>query len=122
TIIPFAAQIKGESLRAAVDDYHSRASGNSSVDYAFHLIVSDPTPEVLTNELPALIREGYTSFKVYMTYDDLKLDDRQILEVLDVARRSGALVMVHAENSDCISWLTDKLNADGKTAPKYHAV
>jgi dihydropyrimidinase len=122
TIIPFAAQIKGESLRAAVDDYHQRAHGKSAVDYAFHLIVSDPTPQVLADELPALIREGYTSFKVYMTYDDLKLDDRQMLEVFDVARQSGALVMVHAENSDCISWLTDRLNADNKTAPKYHAV
>ncbi len=122
TIIPFAAQIKGQSLRAAVEDYHQRAQGKSAVDYAFHLIVSDPTPQVLAEELPALIEEGYTSFKVYMTYDDLKLDDRQMLEVLDVARRAGALVMVHAENSDCIAWLTDNLNAAGKTAPKYHAV
>ncbi|MER1966571.1 dihydropyrimidinase [Castellaniella sp. GW247-6E4] len=122
TIIPFAAQMKGQSLRAAVEDYHRRAAGKSCVDYAFHMIVSDPTPQVLNEELPALIREGYTSFKVYMTYDDLKLNDRQILEVLDVARRAGALVMVHAENSDCISWLTDRLVGDGKVAPKYHAV
>jgi dihydropyrimidinase len=122
TIIPFAAQVKGQSLRAAVEDYHQRAQGQSAVDYAFHLIVSDPTRHVLEDELPALIEEGYTSFKVYMTYDDLKLDDRQMLEVLDVARRSGALVMVHAENSDCIAWLTDRLSAAGQTAPKYHAV
>ncbi len=122
TIIPFAAQAKGQSLRAAVEDYHQRAQGKSAVDYAFHLIVSDPTPHVLEDELPTLIKEGYTSFKVYMTYDDLKLDDRQMLDVLDVARRSGALVMVHAENSDCIAWLTDRLSAAGQTAPKYHAV
>ncbi|MGA0582678.1 MAG: amidohydrolase family protein, partial [Castellaniella sp.] len=122
TVIPFAAQMKGQSLRAAVEDYHRRAEGKACVDYAFHMIVSDPTPRVLREELPALIREGYTSFKIYMTYDDLKLDDRQILEVLDVARREGALVMVHAENSDCISWLTDRLVAEGNTAPRYHAV
>ncbi|MCZ4330503.1 dihydropyrimidinase [Castellaniella denitrificans] len=122
TVIPFAAQMKGQSLRAAVEDYHRRAEGKACVDYAFHMIVSDPTPRVLSEELPALIREGYTSFKIYMTYDDLKLNDRQILEVLDVARREGALVMVHAENSDCISWLTDRLVAEGNTAPRYHAV
>lgn len=122
TIIPFAAQKKGQSLRAAVEDYHRRAEGRSCVDYAFHMIVSDPTPQVLNDELPALISEGYTSFKVYMTYDDLKLNDRQILEVLDVARRAGALVMVHAENSDCISWLTDRLVAEGNTAPRYHSM
>ncbi|MGB3425286.1 MAG: dihydropyrimidinase [Castellaniella sp.] len=121
TIIPFAAQIKGQSLRAAVDDYHQRANGKSCIDYAFHMIVSDPAPAILEQELPALIDEGYTSFKIYMTYDDLKLNDRQILDVLDVARQGGALVMVHAENSDCISWLTDRLAAAGKTTPQYHA-
>lgn len=122
TIIPFAAQQKGQSLKAAVDDYHQRSEGKSAIDYAFHLIVSDPTETVLNDELPELIQQGYTSFKVYMTYDDLKLNDRQILEVLDVARTNGALVMVHAENSDCIAWLTDRLNAAGNTAPKFHAV
>ena len=121
TVIPFAAQAKGQSLRAAVDDYHRRAEGLAHVDYAFHLIVSDPTPEVLTVELPALIKEGYTSFKVYLTYDDLKLDDGQILDVLAVAREQGAMAMIHAENADCIEWLTKRLEAAGRTAPRFHA-
>ena len=121
TVIPFAAQIKGQSLRAAVQDYHGRAEGRASVDYAFHLIVSDPTPQVLNEELPGLIREGYTSFKIYMTYDDLKLDDGQVLDVLEVARQHGAMAMVHAENADCIEWLTKRLEASGRTAPRWHA-
>ena len=58
TVIPFAAQEKGQSLRAAVVDYHHRAEGQAHVDYAIHLIVSDPTPQVLNEELPALIREA----------------------------------------------------------------
>ena len=120
TVIPFAAQVRGQSLRAAVDDYHRRAGGRAHVDYAFHLIVSDPTPEVLQHELPALIREGYSSFKIYMTYDDLKLDDGQILDVLEVARQHGAMAMVHAENADCIEWLTKRLEAAGRTAPRFH--
>ncbi len=120
TIIPFAAQLKGQSLRAAVEDYHRRAEGKAIIDYAFHLIISDPTEQVLGQELPALIRDGCTAFKIYMTYEDLKLDDRQILDVLALARREGAMVMVHAENSDVINWLTDRLEAAGKTAPKYH--
>ena len=77
-VLPFAMQQKGQSLRAAVRDYHERAEGRAHVDHAFHLIVSDPTEEVLKNELPQLIAEGYTSFKIYMTYDDLKLNDGQI--------------------------------------------
>lgn len=121
TVIPFAAQIKGQSLRAAVADYHARAHGKAHVDYAFHLIVTDPTPHVLEQELPELIREGYTSFKLYMTYDDMKLDDGQILDVLEVARVHGAMAMIHAENADCIEWLTRRLEAAGRTAPRYHA-
>ena len=121
TVIPFAAQEKGQSLRVAVADYHQRAAGRAHVDYAFHLIVSDPTPHVLREELPALIAEGYTSFKVYMTYDDLKLDDGQILDVLSVAREHGAMAMIHAENADCIEWLTQRLEAAGRTSPRFHA-
>lgn len=121
TIIPFAAQIKGEGLNSAVEDYHRRAGNLACIDYAFHLIVSDPTPKVLQEELPDLISRGYTSFKIYMTYDDLKLDDGEILDVLEVARRYGALPMIHAENSDCIKWLTKRLKARGLSAPRYHA-
>lgn len=121
TVIPFAAQQKGQSLRAAVQDYHQRAEGRAHVDHAFHLIVSDPTEEVLKHELPQLIAEGYTSFKIYMTYDDLKLDDGQILDVLSVAREQGAMAMIHAENADCIEWLTKRLEASGRTAPRFHA-
>jgi len=121
TVIPFAAQAKGGSLRAAVEDYHRRAEGRAVIDYAFHMIISDPSEKVLKEELPQLVREGYTSFKIYMTYDDLKLNDRQILDLLALARREGALVMVHAENADCIGWLTEQLEEAGLTAPKYHA-
>lgn len=121
TVIPFAAQHKGQSLRAAVQDYHQRAEGKAHVDHAFHLIVSDPTEEVLKHELPELIAEGYTSFKIYMTYDDMKLDDGQILDVLAVAREHGAMAMIHAENADCIEWLTKRLEAAGRTAPRFHA-
>jgi len=121
TVIPFACQFKGQSLQDAVDDYHKRAGQLASIDYAFHLIVSDPTPRVLKEELPRLVEKGYTSFKVYMTYDDMKLNDRQILNLLALARREGAMTMIHAENVDCIAWLTDQLLEAGLTAPIYHA-
>lgn len=121
TVIPFACQFKGQALRDVVSDYHRRADGKAVIDYAFHLIVSDPTPQLIGQDLPSLIRDGYTSFKIYMTYDDMKLNDRQVLELLAVARREGAMAMIHAENSDFIAWLTDNLLAAGHTAPRYHA-
>jgi dihydropyrimidinase len=121
TIVPFAAQHRGQSLAAVVADYRRRAAARAVVDYAFHLIVSDPTPQVLEEELPALVAEGHASLKIYMTYDALKLSDRQILDVLAAARRTGALVMVHAENSDVVAWCTGRLLAAGRTAPRFHA-
>jgi dihydropyrimidinase len=122
TVIPFAAQHRGQSLRQVVSDYHDAAGPKAVIDYAFHLIVSDPTEQVLGQELPALIRDGYTSFKVYMTYDLLKLDDGQMLDIMALARREGALMMVHAENHDMIKWLTARLMEHGHGAPRYHAV
>lgn len=121
TIIPFAAQHKGQSLVAVADDYARRAAEKSVIDYAFHLIVSDPTPHALDVELPALIRRGITSFKVYMTYKSLRLDDRQMLDVLAVADREKALIMVHAENHEIIEWIAQRLLARGHVAPRFHA-
>jgi dihydropyrimidinase len=66
--------------------------------------------------------EGVTSFKLYMTYEDLKLDDAQIIRVLDAARRARAMTMVHAENFDCIEWLTARLLEAGITEPIGHAL
>ena len=122
TVIPFAAQHRGQSLRSVVEEYHAAAGPKAVIDYAFHLIITDPSEQVLGQELPALIQDGYTSFKVYMTYDAMRLDDRQMLEILAVARREGALVMVHAENHDMIQFLADRLLQKGMGAPRYHAV
>lgn len=122
TVLSFALQQKGQSLREAVRLYHELAADKCHVDVCFHMIVTDPTPQVLGQELPALVRQGYTSFKVFMTYEDLMLSDTQMLEVFDVARREGALVMVHAEGHDAIRFMARKLEEAGKTAPYYHAV
>jgi dihydropyrimidinase len=121
TVLSFALQPRGQSLRQSVEDYHLKAKGRSYVDYGFHLIVTDPTPAVLGQELPALVSSGYPSFKVFMTYDDLVLTDRQLLEVFSVAREQGALVMVHAEGYDQIKFMTDRLERAGKTHSYYHA-
>src|SRR3984893_2772209 len=122
TVLPFALQPRGASLRASVVDYHKEADGKCYTDYGFHLIISDPTPSVLGQELPALVADGYTSFKVFMTYDDMVLNDRELLEVFDCARGCGALVMVHCEGYDAIKFMTDRLETAGKTAPYYHAL
>jgi len=122
TILPFACQHRGNSLLDVVADYERRAREKAVIDYGFHLIVSDPTEQAMNEHLPALIRRGMTSFKVYMTYDRLKLDDYQLLDVLSLADREGALVMVHAENNDMIRWIAKRLLERGRVAPRFHVV
>jgi len=122
TFLPFAAQHRGQSLREVVDTARERARNKAVIDYGLHLIISDPTQNVLEVELPSLIKEGYTSFKVYMTYEMLKINDREMLDILALARRHGALTMVHAENNEVINWISERLIQRGYNAPKFHAV
>ncbi|HSF93959.1 MAG TPA: dihydropyrimidinase [Thermohalobaculum sp.] len=122
TVLPFALQQKGQSLREAVKAYHAEAEGKCHVDVSFHLIITDPTPQVLGQELPALVKDGYTSFKVFMTYDDMMLNDAELLKVFEVARRERAMVMIHAEGHDAIRHMARKLEEAGNTAPYYHAL
>ncbi len=121
-IIPFAAQHRGQSLKDVLATYHDRAGPKSVVDYSFHLIISDPTEDVLHTELPRAIEEGISSFKIYMTYDRLIVDDGQMLDILAVAKKNGALTMIHAENNAMIKWMSGKLVDTGHGAPKYHAL
>jgi dihydropyrimidinase len=121
TVIPFAAQHRGESMRDVVADYRERAC-KAVIDHAFHMIVSDPSEAVLSEELPGLIRDGYSSLKLFMTYPLLRLDDAQMLDLLSLARRERAMVSVHAENDAMIAWSTRRLLERGCAAPRYHAI
>ncbi|MEK8026584.1 dihydropyrimidinase [Pseudaquabacterium rugosum] len=122
TIVPFAAQHRGMAIPEVLADYHRRAAARSVIDYGFHLILADPTEEALSTDLPQAIRDGITSLKVFMTYDKLKLDDYQMLQVLACADEHGALVMVHAENHDMIRWIAEQLLRHGHRAPRFHTV
>ncbi len=122
TIIPFAAQHRGMKIPEVVADYARRAAEKAVIDYGFHLILADPDETALAVDLPEAIRGGITSLKVYMTYDKLRLDDYQLLDVLELADREGALVMLHAENHDMIRWLAQRLLERGLKAPKFHGV
>jgi dihydropyrimidinase len=120
TVLSHVAQHRGESLRAVTDAYAARAARDAIIDYAFHLIVSDPTDEVVQQELPALIAEGHRSLKLFMTYEKIRLTDAQLLTVMEVARTHGALPIVHAEHHEAIQWLTARLLAEGKRSPRWH--
>jgi len=122
TVISFAAQHVGMSLKTVVDEYHALAERGAVVDYAFHMILADPREEVLDKEVPPLVKAGHASLKVFMTYDRLKVDDEQLLNVLQSARDNHAMVCVHAENHGMISWMGKRLLKHGYTAPKFHGI
>lgn len=121
-IIPFVAQHRGMGVTETLELYDSRSKGASVLDYGYHLILSDPTPEALENELPAAIARGITSLKLFMTYDKMVVHDKAFLDVLSVAKAHGAMTMVHAENAGMIAWMTEQLLTRGHSAPKYHAL
>lgn len=121
SFIPFAAQHRGQSIDEVISTYDARAA-DSVLDYSYHLIISDPTPEVLNEQLPRAFARGITSFKVFMTYDMMNIGDGGMLDILTVARAHGAITMVHAENNDMIKWMNKRLADAGLTAPKYHAI
>src|SRR5258708_10309461 len=85
------------------------------------MILADPTKEVLSKQLPPLVREGHSSIKVFMTYDRLRIDDEQLLDVLSAARENSAFVMVHAENHGMIDWMAKRLLARDRKSTRLNS-
>jgi len=122
SVISFATQHVGMKLPQVLADYHALARRGAVIDYAFHMIIADPTPETLANDIPALVKDGHASIKIFMTYDRLKIDDEPLLDILVAARQSGAMLCAHAENHGIIAWMVKRLLARGYAHPKYHAI
>src|SRR6204780_2526993 len=122
TIIDFAVQPKGTSLLAALDAWHAKAAGQCAIDYGFHMIVSDVTDSSL-KEMESCIEAGVNSFKMFMAYPGVfYATDGEILRAMQQAARTGALVMMHAENGIAIDQLVAQAIAAGQTDPVNHAL
>ena len=122
TLIDFAIQYKGQSLRQAFDTWMAKASQKAVCDYAFHCIVTDIGKGQL-GEMNSLVGEGVTSFKLFMAYPGVfMLDDASIFRALQTTAKNGGLICMHAENGSAIDVIVQQALAEGKTAPKYHAL
>src|SRR6266850_1175886 len=122
TIIDFAVQYHGQSLNQALDVWFAKAEGKAAIDYGFHLIVTD-LPDQRLPELKSLISQGISSFKLFMAYPGVFLvDDGTIFKAMTAAAEAGGLICMHAENGIVIDVLVKRALAEGKTAPKYHAL
>jgi dihydropyrimidinase len=122
TIIDFAVQYKGQSLIEGVDNWHKKAEGKTAIDYGFHLITTDLEDNQI-EEMYTVMDEGVTSFKMFMAYPGVFLvDDATIFRAMSAAGERGGLICMHAENGIVINEIIKRALAQGRTAPKYHAL
>src|SRR5438034_7380110 len=122
TIVDFAIQYKGQTLHHAWETWMKKADGKAAVDYGFHMIMTDFNDQV-EQEMDALVRQGITSFKLFMAYRGVfMLDDGSIFKALLKTGQNGGTICMHAENGDVIDVLVQRALAAGHTAPKYHAL
>src|SRR2546422_11616901 len=122
TLIDFAIQYKGQSLRTAFDTWMKKAADKAVCDYSFHCIITELADAQL-QEMSALVREGVTSFKLFMAYPGVfMLDDGSIFKALQTTAKNGGLVCMHAENGSAIDVIVQQALAEGEKAPKYHAL
>src|SRR5712671_3532864 len=122
TIVDFAIQYKGQTLHHAWDTWMKKADGNAVIDYGFHMIITELSDQVEL-EMDALVRQGVTSFKLFMAYPGVfMLDDASIFKALLRTGQNGGTICMHAENGGVIDILVKQALAEGKRAPKYHAL
>jgi dihydropyrimidinase len=122
SIVDFAIQYKGETLHHAWETWMRKAEGKAAIDYGFHLIITD-LREAVEDEMDALVRQGVTSFKLFMAYPGVFMqDDATIFRALLRTGKNGGTICMHAENGGVIDVLVKQALAEGRTAPKYHAL
>jgi dihydropyrimidinase len=121
--VDFCIQGKGQTFADALADWHLKADGKQVIDMGYHIAVTDLSGEGALEELATLPEQGVTSYKLFMAYKGaLMVDDETLFRTMEVAARTGALVMVHAENGDAIDVLVKEALAAGHTEPHWHAL
>src|SRR4051812_40784701 len=122
SVVDFAIQYRGQTLHHAMETWAKKAEGKAVIDYGFHMIITELNDQV-EGEMDALVRQGITSFKLFMAYPGVfMLDDGSIFKALLRTGTNGGTICMHAENGGVIDVLVQRALAEGKTAPKYHAL
>jgi dihydropyrimidinase len=121
SIVDFVVQQRGQALTEALEIWHQKAGGQAAVDYGFHMIIQD-LPDTRLPEMDEMVRQGVTSFKMFMAYRGaVMVDDDTIFKAMARAADNGALICLHAEHGHMIDVLVQQALAQGNTAPRFHA-
>lgn len=118
-VIDFACPNKGESLQYGLDLWHKKADGRTACDYGFHMTIDDWN-ESIRAEIPRMLEQGVSSFKMYLTYPAMMIGDGQMLMALQELKKYGALSGVHCENAGMIDALIAEHKAAGHLDPSAH--
>jgi dihydropyrimidinase len=119
TVFDFAVQRKGQGLIEAAEDCRKRFELQACIDFALHTAITDLNPAI-SDEFAKSVEYGVSSFKLYMVYKGLMVDDGVLAETLEKSKETGALIAVHAENPSLIEHRIEKLLAERKTSAWYH--
>ena len=122
TIIDFAVQYKGQTMQHALDTWLGKADGKAVIDYGLHMIITD-LPDDALPQMDEMVRQGVSSFKLFTAYPGVfMVDDATIYKALKRPADNGGFICMHAENGGVIDVMVKRMLAEGKTAPKYHAL
>ncbi len=122
SIVDFAVQSRGKTLREGLDAWHAKAEGNAVADYGFHMIMSDVNDGTLA-EMDQLVAEGVPDFKLFTAYPGVFYsDDGAIFRAMQQTARNGGLIMMHAENGMAIDVVAEQTVAAGTTDPIGHGL
>jgi len=122
TIVDFAVQSRGKSLREGLDAWHAKAEGNAVADYGFHMIMSDVNDDTL-KEMDQLVTEGIPDFKLFTAYPGVFYsDDGAIFRAMQQTATNGGLIMMHAENGMAIDVVAEQTVDEGTIDPIGHGL
>ncbi|WP_425806883.1 dihydropyrimidinase [Desulfitobacterium sp. Sab5] len=121
TVLDFATQFRGESLREGLANWHKKALGKAFVDYGFHMAITDWNQSTAQEMQELTQKQGVSSYKLYMAYKGtLQVDDGVLLEALRQCKRLGALICLHCENGDIVADLIREVQKTGEVSTASH--
>lgn len=119
-VIDYASQDKGgHTLKEGLAKWHQKADGKCSCDYSFHMSIVEWNEET-EKEIDDMIKEGITSFKLYMTYPAMLVNDRDLYKILKKLNSCGCFAGVHCENAGVIDALIEEAKAEGRFGVENH--